>query len=200
MSLSCLHLIHILLLLTYYSFVRHVDLVPVYQDLTDYATKPLPTATKVNSFLLEKDFPIELVGPLWYFFWFGILRTFSTMFALFFSHSCPCWISWTLTCTFLFMCIFTVISCQWLLIFVCQPFLFRLSYLDHTHILYSNILILTLNTMAEPNPEKLHLTCANDHDDVRVCHWTIANHSLLLQMHWLFLYWVNEVCNELPEH
>ena len=122
------------------------------------------------------------------------------MFALFFSHSCPCWISWTLTCTFLFYVYFSDIFCQWLLIFVCQPFLFRLSYLDHTHILYSNILILTLNTMAEPNLEKLHLTCANDHDDVRVCHWTIANHSLLLQMHWLFLYWVNEVCNEFPEH
>ncbi len=102
------------------------------------------------------------------------------MFALFFSHSCPCWISWTLTCTFLFHVCFFGYFCQWLLIFACHPFLFRLNYLDHTHILYSNILILTLNTMAEPNLAKIHPTCANDHDGVRVCHWTIAKHSLLL--------------------
>ena len=31
-------------------------------------------------------------------------------------------------------------------------------------------LFLKLNTMAEPNPAKLHPTCANDHDGARVCH------------------------------
>ncbi len=93
---------------------------------------------------------------------------------------------------FSFLCVFFGYFCQWLLIFACHPFLFWLNYLDHTHILYSNILILTLNTMAKPYLAKLHLTCANDHDSVRVCHWTIANHSLLWQMHWLLLYCVND--------
>ena len=54
-------------------FVFYVDLVPVDWDLTDCPTKPLPNATQANSLLLGKDFPAELVGPVWVLFWFGIL-------------------------------------------------------------------------------------------------------------------------------
>ena len=54
-------------------FVFHVDLVPVDWGLTDCATKPLPNANKSNFLLLGKDFPSELVGPVWVLFWFSIL-------------------------------------------------------------------------------------------------------------------------------
>ena len=60
--------------------------------LTDCATKPLPTATKVSSLLVEKDFPAELVGLVWVFFvvwYFGDLFAYIFSF-LFASHSCPC--------------------------------------------------------------------------------------------------------------
>ena len=85
------------------------------------------------------------------------------MFALFFSHSCPCWISLTLTCTFLFYVYFLDIFVNGCSFFACQSFLFGLNYLDHTHFLYSNILYLSLIAMKEPNPAKLNPTCANDH-------------------------------------
>ena len=81
--------------------------------------------------------------------------------------------------------------CQWLLIFTCQSFSFQLTYLNHTHFLHCNIIFVTLNTMTEPTPAKLHPTCVNDHDGVKVCHWTIANTSQLPQMHWLLLYCMN---------
>ena len=53
-------------------FVCHVDLVPVDKDLTYCATKSL-TATSANSLQLGKEFPAELVGPVWILFWFSIL-------------------------------------------------------------------------------------------------------------------------------
>ena len=43
-------------------------------------------------------------------------------------------------------------------------------YLNHTHFLPTIILFMTLNTITEPTPAKLHLTCAHDHDGFRVCH------------------------------
>ena len=89
------------------------------------------------------------------------------------------------------MCIFWIFLSM--IAHFCLPAILVPAELFGPHTLsYSNIWILTLNTMAKPYPEKLHLTCANDHDSVRVCHWTIANHSLLLQMHWLLLYCVND--------
>ena len=49
-------------------FVCRVELIPVDTDLTYCATKPLPTATSANSLMLGKDFPAELVGPVWILF------------------------------------------------------------------------------------------------------------------------------------
>jgi len=91
---------------------------------------------------------------------------------LFASPSHPCWINLTRTCTS-FLWAFFGYLCQWLLIFACQSFSFQLNYLDHTHFLHNKILFLTLIAMMEPTPAKLHPTCANDHDGVRLCHRTV---------------------------
>ncbi len=93
---------------------------------------------------------------------------------------------------YFFICVLFGYFCQWLLIFACQPFLFRLNYLDHTHFLTATFESWHWTQWQNLIRKKLHLTCANDHDGVRVCHWTIANHSCLLQMHWLFSYCVND--------
>ena len=53
--------------------------------------------------------------------------------------------------------------------------------------------------MTEPNPAKLHPTCANDHDGVRVRHWTIANTQRLSAscIVWMAII---KACNALSEN
>ena len=130
---------------------------------------------------------LDLYG---YFFSLVFYRLFANICSfLFASHSHPCWISYTLTCTFCFHVYF--LDFLSMIAHFCLPvILFPAELFNHTHFLHSNIIFMTLDAMTESTPAKLHPTCANDHD-VRVCHWTTANTSQLPQMHWLLLYCVN---------
>ncbi len=132
---------------------------------------------KQTHFCYGRTFPLNLLDLYGYFFGIVFYRVFP-MFALFLfaSHSHPFWINSTLTCTS-FLLEFFGYLCQCLPIFACQSFSFQLNYLEDTHFLHNNILFLTLIAMMQPTHAKLHPTCANDHNGVRVCHWTTANAS-----------------------